>query len=51
MNIRLCSSVNDLLRGDRALEEGPEETLPGPDAVRVTQPAPSEADHHVRRRE
>ena len=34
---------------DRALEEGLEETFPGSDPVNVTQPAPSKADHHVKR--
>jgi hypothetical protein len=34
---------------DDALEEGLEETFPGSDPVNVTQPAPSKADHHVRR--
>ena len=34
---------------DQALEEGLEETFPGSDPVNVTQPAPSKADHHVKR--
>ncbi len=34
---------------DDALEEGLEETFPGSDPVSVTQPAPSKADHHIRR--
>ncbi len=34
---------------DRALEEGLEETFPGSDPVNVTQPAPSKADHHIKR--
>jgi hypothetical protein len=34
---------------DRALDEGLEETFPGSDPVNVTQPAPSKADHHVKR--
>jgi hypothetical protein len=38
-------------RLDRALEEGLEETFPGSDSVSVTQPAPSKADHHVKRSE
>jgi hypothetical protein len=33
-----------------ALEEGLEETFPGSDPVNVTQPAPSKADGHVRRK-
>ena len=37
-------------RLDEALEEGLEETFPGSDPVNVTQPAPSKADHHVRRK-
>ena len=36
-------------RLDRALEQGLEETFPGSDSVSVTQPAPSKADHHVKR--
>ena len=36
---------------DDALEEGLEETFPGSDPVNVTQPAPSKADHHVKRRD
>ena len=36
-------------RLDEALEEGLEETFPGSDPVNVTQPAPSKADHHVKR--
>jgi hypothetical protein len=38
-------------RLDRALEEGLEETFPGSDSVNVTQPAPSKADHHVKRKD
>jgi hypothetical protein len=34
---------------ERALEEGLEETFPGSDPVNVTQPAPSRADHHIKR--
>ena len=33
-----------------ALEEGLEETFPGSDPVNVTQPAPSKADAHVKRK-
>jgi hypothetical protein len=33
-----------------ALEEGLEETFPGSDPVNVTQPAPSKADGHVKRK-
>jgi hypothetical protein len=36
---------------DRALEEGLEETFPGSDSVNVTQPPPSKADHHVKRKD
>jgi hypothetical protein len=51
---RPTSAANDAeaaekRRLDRALEEGLEETLPGSDPVNVTQPAPSKADHHVKR--
>lgn len=35
---------------DDALDEGLEETFPGSDPVNVTQPAPSKADNHVKRR-
>ena len=38
-------------RLDDALEEGLEETFPGSDPVNVTQPPPSKADHHVRRKD
>jgi hypothetical protein len=36
---------------DQALEEGLEETFPGSDPVNVTQPPPSRADHHVKRKQ
>jgi hypothetical protein len=36
---------------DQALEEGLEETFPASDPVNVTQPPPSKADHHIRRKE
>jgi hypothetical protein len=38
-------------RLDQALDEGLEETFPGSDPVNVTQPAPSKADHHIKRRD
>jgi hypothetical protein len=38
-------------RLDDALEEGLEETFPGSDPVNVTQPAPSKADQHVKRKD
>ena len=38
-------------RLDDALEEGLEETFPASDPVNVTQPAPSKADHRVKRRD
>ena len=38
-------------RLDDALEEGLEETFPGSDPVSVTQPAPSKADQHVKRKD
>jgi len=41
----------DKRRLDEALEEGLEETFPGSDPVNVTQPAPSKADQHVKRRD
>jgi hypothetical protein len=36
---------------DEALEEGLEETFPGSDPVNVTQPAPSKADRHIKRKD
>jgi hypothetical protein len=36
---------------DQALEEGLEETFPASDPVNVTQPPPSRADHHIKRKE
>jgi hypothetical protein len=36
---------------DRALEEALKETFPGSDPVSVTQPPPSKADHHVKRKD
>ena len=36
---------------DAALEEGLEETFPGSDPVNVTQPAPSKADQHIKRKD
>ncbi len=36
---------------DEVLEEGLEETFPGSDPVNVTQPPPSRADHHVKRKD
>jgi len=42
---------DDKRRLDEALEEGLEETFPGSDPVNVTQPAPSKADHHVKRKD
>ena len=38
-------------RLDQALEEGLQETFPASDPVNVTQPPPSKADHHVRRKD
>ena len=35
---------------DDALDEGLEETFPGSDPVNVTQPPPSKADHHIKRK-
>jgi hypothetical protein len=37
-------------RLEEALEEGLEETFPASDPPNVTQPPPSKADHHVRRK-
>jgi hypothetical protein len=38
-------------RLDQALEEGLQETFPASDPVNVTQPPPSKADHHVKRKD
>jgi hypothetical protein len=38
-------------RLDEALEEGLEETFPASDPVNVTQPAPTKADKHVKRKD
>jgi hypothetical protein len=38
-------------RLDQALDEGLQETFPGSDPVNVTQPPPSKADHHVKRKD
>ena len=38
-------------RLDQALEEGLEETFPGSDPVNVTQPPPSRADRHIKRKD
>ena len=38
-------------RLDEALDEGLEETFPASDPVNVTQPPPSKADHHVKRKD
>jgi hypothetical protein len=37
-------------RLEQALEEGLEETFPGSDPVNVTQPPPTQGDHHIRRK-
>src|SRR3981081_2558121 len=38
-------------RLEQALEEGLEETFPASDPVNVTQPPPSKADRHVKRKD
>ena len=38
-------------RLDAALDEALEETFPGSDPVSVSQPAPSKADHHIKRKD
>jgi hypothetical protein len=48
---KAAAEANEKRRLDRALEEGLEETFPGSDPVNVTQPAPSKADHHVKRKD
>jgi hypothetical protein len=41
---------DDKRKLDDALDEGLEETFPGSDPVNVTQPPPSKADHHIKRK-
>lgn len=43
------AEADEKRRLDDALEEGLQETFPGSDPVNVTQPAPSKADHHIKR--
>ncbi|WP_213773623.1 hypothetical protein [Bradyrhizobium sp. dw_78] len=43
--------ITEKRRLDDALEEGLEETFPGSDPVNVTQPAPSKADHYLKRKD
>jgi hypothetical protein len=43
------AKADEKRRLDDALDEGLEETFPGSDPVSVTQPAPSKADHHIKR--
>jgi hypothetical protein len=45
------AEVTEKRRLDRALEEALKETFPGSDPVSVTQPAPSKADHYVKRKD
>jgi hypothetical protein len=45
------AKADEKRRLDDALEEGLEETFPGSDPVNVTQPAPSKADHHIKRKD
>ena len=45
------SKTTEKRRLDQALEEGLEETFPASDPVNVTQPPPSKADHHVKRKD
>ena len=47
---RKPADTTEKRRLEEALEEGLEETFPASDAVNVTQPPPSRADHHVRRK-
>ena len=46
-----AAEATEKRRLDRALEEGLEETFPGSDPVNVTQPPPSKADHHLKRKD
>jgi hypothetical protein len=50
-NPKTAEAIAEKRRLDRALEEGLEETFPGSDPVNVTQPPPSKADHHVKRKD
>jgi len=45
------TSDTEKRRLDQALEEGLEETFPASDPVNVTQPPPSKADHHLKRKD
>lgn len=45
------SKATEKRRLDQALEEGLEETFPASDPVNVTQPPPSKADRHVKRKD
>ena len=50
---RTASRPNDAAEKrqlEAALDEGLEETFPGSDPVNVTQPPPSKADHHIKRK-
>jgi hypothetical protein len=48
---KVDEKADEKRRLDDALEEGLEETFPGSDPVSVTQPAPSKADHHIKRKD
>jgi hypothetical protein len=45
------AKIAEKRRLDQALQEGLEETFPASDPVNVTQPPPSKADQHVKRRD
>jgi hypothetical protein len=46
-----AAEATEKRRLDRALEEALQETFPASDPVNVTQPPPSKADHHVKRKD
>jgi len=49
-NDAASAAREDKRRLDDALDEGLEETFPASDPVNVTQPPPSRADRHIKRR-
>ena len=50
-SVRMSVKEAEKRRLDQALEEGLQETFPASDPVNVTQPPPSKADLHVRRKD
>jgi hypothetical protein len=46
-----CDPKDAKAADKRRLDQALEETFPGSDPVNVTQPPPSKADHHVKRKD